>query len=337
MKNTPSQSQPQHFIRQQVILTISIILVVTSILYNNSPRSVPIFLFLLTAGIAMQAVLGMKRGSILVLLVCSIAILIKQFIGAWKGDNLEINLLEVFLMAGTFILIGRYNDALRVYLEEFADAKQKLKILDMQDSSVGLIRSAIGSLRLKEEAERAIRFKRPISLILILTSPPADREWSNEERLAVMRAVATAVKDTTRALDIPFLAGEEKVALILVDTEINGANRVINNVQRQLINSRIITKSGSSEPLQEHARIRFGYAVFLGDTSKSFDLMEAAELSLQRSIEMNTGAIFQSLFIDWEAVGESDVFQTILPFSNWVLNSGESSMPVIENNNKGTP
>lgn len=336
MKSATSQSQSQYFILQLVIVTISIVLVVTSILYNNSPRSVAIFLFLLAAGIAMQAVLGMRRGGIPALLICSIAILIKQFIGAWEGDNLEFNLIEVFLMAGTFILVGRFNDALQTYFEEFADAKQQLKILDLQDTSVGLIRSAIGLLRLKEEVDRAIRFKRPISLVLILTSPPADRDWSTTERLSVMRTIATTVKDTTRVLDIPFMASEDKVALILVDTEINGSNKVINNVQRQFINSRIITRSGLSEPLQEHAQIRFGYAVFLGQSSKSFDLMEAAELSLQRNIEMNTGAIFQNLFIDWEIIGESAIFQTILPSSNAILDSSSPSISAIENSNNGS-
>ena len=33
--------------------------------------------------------------------------------------------------------------------------------------------------------------------------------------------------------------------------------------------------------------------------------MRAAEMSLQKNIETNVGAIFQNLFIDWEEVGEA--------------------------------
>lgn len=331
MKNASDHNRSQYFVRQLVIVTITIVMAVTSILYNNSLRSASIFLFLLAAGISIQAVLGMKKGGILALLVCSISILVKQFIGAWAGENLEFNLLEVFLMAVTFVLVGSFNDALRAYFEEFAAAKQKLKILDLEDSSVGLIRPAIGLLRLKEEVDRAIRFRRPIVLVLIRTSFPADREWSVDEKQSVLRAVATTVKDTTRVLDIPFMVSDDKVGLILIDTEINGANKVINNIQRQFINSRIITSTGMSESLQEYAQIRFGYAVFLGLSGKPFDLMEAAELSLQRNIEMNAGAIFQNLFIDWEAIGESPIFKTILSSGTAVFDAPDSNASVIEN------
>lgn len=330
MNNKASQPRPQYFVQQLVILTTLIMLSVTAILYNNSLRSASIFLFLLAIGISIQAVLGMKKGALLALLVCSVSVLIKQFIGAWEGENLEFNLLEVFLMAVTFILAGSFNDALRSYFEELSEAKQKLRILDLEDSSVGLIRPAIGLLRLKEEVERAVRFKRPIVLVLILTTFPTDRERTDADRHSVMRAVATTVKDTTRVLDIPFMVSEEKIGLILVDTEINGANKVINNIQRRFVDTRTISSIGS-DPLQDQVQIRFAYAVFLGHSSKPFDLMEAAELSLQRNIEMNPGAIFQNLFIDWETVGESPVFQSILSAGNAVFESQDLSMPVIEN------
>jgi len=331
INNEARQHRPQYFAQQLVVLTITIMLAVTSILYNNSLRSASIFLFLLAAGISIQAVLGLKKGSILALVVCSVSILIKQFIGAWEGENLGFNLIEVSLMAVTFIITGRFNDVLQAYLEELSDANQKLKILDLEDSSVGLIRSAIGLLRLKEEVDRAVRFRRPITLALIQTSFSPDKEWSGDEKQSALRTVATTVKDTTRVLDIPFMVSDGKVGLILVDTEINGANRVINNIQRQFINSRIITSTGISESLQEYAQIRFGYAVFLGLSSNPFDLMEAAELSLQRNIEMNAGAIFQNLFIDWEIIGESPIFKTILSQGSAVFDSSDSNVTVLEN------
>jgi hypothetical protein len=319
METAPNSNQSRYFVRQLVILTTNIALAITAILYNNSLRSASIFLFLFALGIALLAALGLRRGGILVLLICSASILLKQSIGAWAGEKLGFNLLEICLAAGAFILVGRYHDKLQVFFEEFKEAKQKAKTLDLEDSSVGLIRPAIGLLRLQEEVARAIRFKRPISLALIRISPKPEMEWSNTERLSVMRAVATTIKDTTRVLDIPFLVSGEKIALILTDTEINGTDKVINNIQFQLINSKIITSPGSSEPLQQHAQIRFGYGIFLGYSNEPFNLMEAAELSLQRNNEMNVGAIFQNLFIDGEPIGELPAYQTILSARDGIL------------------
>jgi hypothetical protein len=331
MNISPKQNRIRNFTVQLVLLTMGIVLTGTAVLYNSSPRSAPIFLFLLASGVALMSSLGLKRGSILALLACSISISIKQFIGAWAGDDLELNLLEVLLMAGTFLLIGRYHDNLYAYFKEFDDAKLKLKVLDLEDISVGLVRPAIGLLRLKEEVDRAIRFKRPVSLVQIRVLSRPDNEWSEKERLSAMRAVATTVKDTTRVLDIPFLVNDEKIGLILTDTEINGTNRVIGNIQRQLFKCQVITDSGRSEALQRYAQIRFGYAVFLGQSNAPFDILDAAETSLQHNMEMNTGAIFQNLFIEWEPIGESPAFQTIIQASNGILETGELSLPSIEN------
>lgn len=325
------QDRSGDFTIQLVMLTMGIVLTSVAILYNSSPRSAPIFLLLLASGVAIMSSLGLKRGSIPALLVCSISISIKQFIGDWAGDELALNLLEVFLMAGTFLFIGRYHDNLQAYFKEFDDAKLKLKALDLEDTSVGLIRPAIGLLRLKEEVDRAMRFKRPVSLILIRISAKPDNAWSEKEMLSIMRAVATTIKDTTRVLDIPFLVDEKKIGLILTNTEINGTNKVIGNIQRQLFESRFITSSGRSELIQQHAQIRFGYGVFLGQSSEQFDIMDAAEVSLQRNMDMNIGAIFQNLFIDWEPIGESPAFQTIIQANNAILETGGLSQPTIEN------
>jgi len=331
--NSPGHSQ--YLLRMLLMLIINITLASVIIIYNNSLRSAPIFLFLLTSGIAAMAALGLTRGGILGLFIVSISIVAKQFIGAWSKDNLTFNLLETFLTASVFSLSGYYHDALRMYFDEYNDAKQRLQVFDLEDTSVGLIRPAIGLLRLKEETDRAIRYKRPISFALILALPKPGQEWDLSEQLSVMRTIATTVKDTTRMLDIPFSFSSDKIALILTDTKVNGTNKVINNIQRQLNSSRIITRNGSSESLQAHAQIRFGYSVFLGYSSKPFDMHEAAELSLKRNIEMNVGGIFQNLFIDWESIGESPIFNTILSTSTkGILDMTDIDIPVIENDQK---
>ena len=332
MKPENKLDASRYFLTLLIVWAVMITLAVTAIIYNNSPQSAPIFLFLLASGVAIMAGKGLTRAGILALFIVSISIAIKQFIGAWSKDSLLFNLLESFLMAGTLSMGGYYHDILRKYFGEYDEAKEKLKILDLEDTAVGLIKPAIGLLRLKEESDRAIRFKRPFSMALILVSAQLGKEWNAKEKLAILRAVATTIKDTTRVLDIPFLINHEKIALILTDTEINGTNKVLNNIQLQLNSCRIILQDGSSQALVDYAQIRFGYSVFMGYSNKPLDLMEAAELSLQRNIEMNAGGIFQNLFIDWELVGESPSVKTILPSNTkGILDASHPGLSVIEN------
>jgi hypothetical protein len=321
---------PGFFLNLLIISVILITLSVTVILFNNSAQSAPIFLFFLVAGVAIMAGRGLSQGALFGLLWVSLSIATKQFIGAWSQNNLLFNIMESFLMAATYVAIGQYHDRLKTHFHEYDDAKQKLKLLDLEDISVGLIKPSIGLLRVQEESERAMRFGRPMSLVLILTVP-APSNGSANSQIAAMRSIATAVKSATRTLDIPFLVNEEKIALILTDTEINGANKVINNIQRRLIESRIIIQDGRSEPLQQHARIRSGYGVFLGHSRKPFDIMQAAERSLQRNIETNVGDVFQNLFIDWEPIGDSPASLAIHPEkANGILDSADQGIPAID-------
>ncbi len=320
------KNQAREFMRLMLVLTILIGLTAAIMIYNNSLRSAPIFLFLLMLGLGVMITNGLKQRGLLGLFIVSSSIIVKQFIGAWSRSNLTFNLLETLLLAATLATGGYYFDQLQTFFEQFAQAEQKLKILDLEDTGVGLIRPAIGLLRLKEETDRAVRFRRPIALVLVHVRSKSDQPWDRTQRLGVMRAVATTVKDTTRVLDIPFLLDTERIALILTDTEINGTNKVINNIQRQLTSARVVTPEGSSESLQQSAIVRFGYAVFLGLSTQKIDLQQAAEVALQRNIEMNAGDIFQNLFIDWESLGEIPTFNTIntmMPAANGILATNE--------------
>src|SRR6476469_9199028 len=332
MKPMKTSGSSTYLLTLLIAWSVMISLTVTAIVYNNSPRSVPIFLFLFASGIAVMAGLGLGRGGILALFIVSISIVIKQLIGAWSKDNLIFNLIEAFMMAGALSIGGYYHDRLRTYFGGYDEAQEKLKILDLEEASIGLIKPAIGQLRLKEESERAIRFRRPLSFVLILILPPPGKQWDAREMLAVMRAVATTVKDSIRALDIPFLVDHEKIALILTDTEINGTNAALNHIRSQLDTCRVVRQDGSAESLARFAQIRFAFSVFLGYHSQPFDMLEAAERSLQRNVEMNLGGVFQNVFLDWELIGEVPTFDAILPpRATRILDSVPSGLAVIEN------
>lgn len=287
------------------------------VVQNNSTRTFSIFVFLLFFGAAIMLALGLVRGVLVGLLMITIWIYIKQMLGVWEEVRLLDHLLELILVGLTFILAGRYHDRLQAFLNTYRENQNKLKQLDLEEKTVGLLKSSIGNLRLNEEEERSVRYHRPFALVLIMVRPLKDSHWDAHERSELMRAIATSVKDTTRETDIPFLAAENQIAVILPETDTGGANKVVNNILNRMTVTQFVTPSGISMFIQSRVQLRFGFAAFLGVSQTKINMLEAAEKSLQRSLEINHDDMFQNLFIEWETVGEialaTALFEKVIP------------------------
>lgn len=312
MRANKKHDQPRYFLNLMIVTVVTIMLAIVSITYNNSMRSSPIFLFLLTLGVGIAFSVGLKRGGLFGLVLLSIWITTKQAIGVWSEDRLYLNLFEIILVAISFIASGFYHEKLMTHFEENQTDQQKLTLLDLEDTTIGLIKPVVGLLRLREEIDRARRYRRPLSLVLIIVRPYPGTTWEAGRIPAAMRATAATIKDTIRAMDIPFLVDSGKIALIFPDTEINGVNKVLTNIMQKMNLTQVINSDGSSDLLQNHAQLRSGMGTFLGYSSTPVDLLEAAEKSLQKSFEINTDDIFQNLFIEWEVVGDTVISNTVI-------------------------
>jgi hypothetical protein len=274
------------------------------VIHNNSIRTVSIFLFFFFLGTGIMLALGMVRGVLVALLMISLWIAIKELLGVWETIKLLDHLLELILVGLTFIFGGRYHDRLQAILNIYKENQNQLKQLDLEDRTVGLLKSPIGALRLNEEEERSVRYRRPFALVLVMVRPINGPDWESHERSELMRSIATSIKDTTRETDIPFLATDNQIAVILPETETGGANKVVNNILNRMTTTQFVTPSGNSTLIQARGQLRFGFAAFLGVSHIKINMMEAAQKSLQRSLEINNDDLFQNLFIEWETVGE---------------------------------
>lgn len=287
------------------------------VVHNNSMRTFSIFVFLLFFGSGIMLALGLVRGVLVGLLMITIWISIKQLLGVWEEVRLLDHLLELILVGLTFILGGRYHDWLQTFLNTYRENQNQLKQLDLEDKTVGLLKSSIGHLRLSEEEERSVRYRRPFALVLIMARPLKGSNWDLHERSELMRAIATGIKDTTRETDVPFLAADNQIAVILPETETGGANKVVNNILNRMTTTQFVTPSGNSMFIQTRTQLRFGFAAFLGVSHTKINMMEAAQRSLQRSLEINNDDMFQNLFIEWETVGEvalsTPLFEKAIP------------------------
>jgi len=274
------------------------------VFHNNSTRTFSIFVFLLFFGVGIMLTLGLVRGVLVGLLMISAWIAIKELLGVWDEVRLLDNLLEMILAGLTFIFGGLYHDRLQAILNAHRENQNQLKQLDLEDKTVGLLKPSIGLLRLDEEEERSVRYRRPFTLILIMVRPILGLDVESHERSELMRAVATNIKDTTRETDILFLATDNRIAIILPETETSGANKVVNNILNRMTATQFVTRSGNSTFIQTHVQLRFGFAAFLGTSETKINMMESAERSLQRSLEINSDDLFQNIFIEWATIGE---------------------------------
>jgi GGDEF domain-containing protein len=184
--------------------------------------------------------------------------------------------------------------------------------LDLEDKTIGLLRPSIGLLRLLEEEERSVRYRRPLALVLILIRPFPGRNWGSDESQSILRAIATSMKDTTRETDLPFLIAKDKLALLLPETQTNGANKVVNNILNRMTATQFVTSSGGSMFIHERVQLRYGFAAFLGASEERIDMLAAAEGSLQRSVEINLDDLFQNIFIEWATLGELPISSPLL-------------------------
>lgn len=304
--------QTQRLYVTLLIFAASLLASALVIFQNNSMRTFPIFFFLLFLGTGIMLALGVTRGVLAGLFMISTWIGVKQLLGIWEEARLLDHLLELLLVGLTFIFAGRYHDRLKKILNAYQENQNQLKQLDLEDRTVGLLKPSIGLLRLNEEEERSIRYRRPFALILIMVQPISGHNGTSNVDPALMRAIATSVKDTTRETDIPFLVAENMIAVILPETETNGANKVINNILNRMTSTQFVTGSGHSMFIQTRVHLRFGFAAFLGSSSAGISMLEAAQTSLQRSLEINSPDLFQNIFIEWTTVGEVPVFTPLL-------------------------
>ncbi len=73
---------------------------------------------------------------------------------------------------------------------------------------------------------------------------------------------------------------------------------------------------GNGEPtlVRWLAQVRYGYAIYLGDSLDRPEMMPAAQKSLELAIAFNQGTFFQNLYLAFALLGRTPAQQTaVLP------------------------
>lgn len=270
---------------------------------TNTPSSIPVFLFLLLILVGICLQVSTWRALLVWLPMMILWIGAKRMLGIWSWPELGLNLSEAALLLGISITAGLFRSEQNKTWEAYIENQLRMQAQDVENNQAGLLRPAFGQIRLAEEEERALYYHRQLSLLLVQIQPYPEAEWFPDERTAIYKAVATALKDAAQETDIPYMVSEERMGLVMPETGIEGVQVVLDRLVENLVDIRYILKNSEAELVQARAQVRYGYAVFLGSAGAKPELLQAATVSLEKSIQDNQGSVYQNLFIEFETIG----------------------------------
>jgi diguanylate cyclase (GGDEF)-like protein len=145
------------------------------------------------------------------------------------------------------------------------------------DELTGLYTYRYFKMRLKEEINRAIRYKLPLSLLMVDIDffKRINDEYGHQCGDYILRELAKIIKNTTRATDISSRYGGEEFSIILPGTEIKGATRLAERLRKKIEESEFIYQDKILK-----ITVSIGISILKEDILEEGKLIEQADLSL---------------------------------------------------------
>ena len=150
------------------------------------------------------------------------------------------------------------------------------------DAKTGLYNARHLEIVLREELERAKRFKRPLALILADLDLLRDVNNTHGHLAGdvVLRGVADVFREELRAYDIAARFGGEEFAIVLPETSLERAGEIADQIRRAVSETRF-EAPGSGKPIR--ATLSIGVAAFPETASTADTLLHEADIALYTS------------------------------------------------------
>jgi diguanylate cyclase (GGDEF)-like protein len=141
---------------------------------------------------------------------------------------------------------------------------------------------------LKAELPRAYRYRRPISLILFTVDyiRPADATYNPAITSQLLRVAAETSNKVIREVDILGRYEDKIIALLLPETNLAGANRIVERLQTILVEQPLVTESG---PM--NARLHIGVASAEEETLEAETLISRAKDNMSELATAKAGML----------------------------------------------
>jgi len=158
--------------------------------------------------------------------------------------------------------------------------RDSLSGLAYKDELTRLFNRRYFNQKLQEEVERSRRYSRNLSLIMcdIDHFKKFNDTYGHQTGDKVLQKVAELIINNCRASDIPARYGGEEIAVILPETDINGAYRLAEK-------ARIIIEEKAADAAGTVVTVSMGVASFTGNKKTPEDLISAADKCLYKAKE----------------------------------------------------
>ena len=207
----------------------------------------------------------------------------KQLAGAWTPASFWRSLLTTLLLLLLGWAAGRLGKRLRAG-GRAAPASQDVAAF----GSLGLVHEAAALARLEEEATRAERHRRPLSLLLVRTSV-IDSSIDPPSAAAAQRVTARQLEAALRLTDVPFALSPDVIGAILPETAEDGAWEVVGSVLERAADATFTDRARRMRlRLGDHAELAAGIASAPGDGREAGQLLAAALASLDAGLPAGT-------------------------------------------------
>ncbi len=199
-----------------------------------------------------------------------------------QGEFLGLMHLSEKITQGEFT--ERDQRLIKVFAVQLGAAVKNAKLYEqaITDGMTHLYLHRYFKQRLSDEFKRAVRFKRNLALIMIDIDhfKKLNDTYGHQSGDEVLKRVASIMRKAVRTHDLPVRYGGEEFALVLPETDMNGALAVAERIRRS-IELEIIEHNGKTIRITAS----FGVAVHPDSALETEALIKAADVALYHSKE----------------------------------------------------
>ncbi|MBI3570226.1 MAG: diguanylate cyclase [Gammaproteobacteria bacterium] len=174
--------------------------------------------------------------------------------------------------------IGRLALEFNTMAERLMTHRQKLEELSVRDGLTGLYNRRELEKRLHEEIQRARRYSRPLSVLMLDIDhfKNVNDRYGHQAGDEVLITVADLIQLNVRPVDVVCRYGGEELAVILPETDEEGVRTVAERIRGTVEDSITTTPQGD----MVHVTVSIGLAIYPGHGETPATLIHAADQAL---------------------------------------------------------
>ena len=174
--------------------------------------------------------------------------------------------------------IGRLARDFNTMAESLMEHKARLEELSSRDGLTGLYNRREFETRLREETQRARRYGKPLSVMLLDIDhfKNVNDRYGHQAGDETLIAVADLIRLSARPMDAVCRYGGEELAVILPETDATGAGIVDERIRASVAESLTTTPQGD----EIQVTVSIGFATFPQDGDTGPGLVKAADEAL---------------------------------------------------------